>query len=93
MQNDKEHNPEIPPEKIRISLDTLIELSNSYYNATSDALIQNPDDENVRALAIFVENTRFYLEMLKKQITFLSQIQSILSTYQLKKAQTDAVRQ
>ncbi|HIV66672.1 MAG TPA: hypothetical protein H9991_10485 [Candidatus Mailhella excrementigallinarum] len=78
---------------IRLPLDVLIDISISYRKAGVEALAADPGDENLQALAVVAENTRFYLELLKKQTASVEKIQNIVSAYRLKTARPDTLRQ
>ena len=78
---------------IRLPLDVLIDISISYRKAGVEALAADPGDENLQALAVVAENTRFYLELLKKQPASVEKIQNIVSAYRLKTARPDTLRQ
>ncbi|MGE9986655.1 hypothetical protein [Desulfovibrio sp. SGI.169] len=77
------------PEPVRFSLDTLIAISNSYSTVASQELAKTPEDESLRALAAFSENTEYYLKILKKMIAYFGEIQSLTSSYQLMKARIE----
>ena len=93
MQNNTSPDETPLSQTVRLPLDVLIDISISYRKASVEALAADPGDENLQALAVFAENTRFYLELLKKQTASVEKIQNIVSAYRLKTARPDTLRQ
>ncbi len=86
-------SPASTPQSVRLSLDALLKIASSYAEASAEALCVTPDDRNLHAFSVFVENSHFYLKQLKTQIESLEKIQDIISTYKLRTTPTDSIRQ